>query len=80
MHLFIYSNGREYDIIIDELNHICTDIDTCEFRVEDNIAYFSVTAFWSKTPEEKTSYEFVIDYKNEKYICVRKSKVENVEE
>lgn len=80
IHLFIYSKGREYDIIIDELRHLDTDEDTCEFRVEDNIAYFSVTTFYYHTPEEKTRYEFIIDYKNEKYICVRKNKIEKVEE
>lgn len=63
--LHLYIDKEEYIVELTELKD-CNVIDqSCEFKVDGDLAYFNVSVtngFWKR-------YEYVIDYKKETYFC-----------
>ena len=71
--LYIYSDKEEYVVELEELNNRDVVDDTASFRVEGNYAYFDISTCFCYVESRKwTRYEFIIDFKNGKYICSRK--------
>lgn len=59
--LFMYINREEYEINLPKCDYIVQS--ECELKVENNIAYFTISM-----GEENLKYELIIDYKNGTYI------------
>ena len=64
--LRIYIDKEEYEIYLPELNAVTRDKSTIDFRVDNNLAYFSILGETLK--KEGIKFDFVIDYSNGKYV------------
>lgn len=59
--LYIYTEGEEYSIVLEELENKVFNKNTYTFKIEDRIAHFEIKV-------GSVKYIYLIDYKNEKYI------------
>ena len=85
--LYIYVDKEEYVIELKELENEIIDEEHCEFKVEDSFSYFIISSKWSMggVSEKWQRHEFIIDFKNEKYVHSSKydeelNSKENIEE
>lgn len=76
--LYTYIDMEEYIIELEELENEDIDEESYEFRVEDNFAYFNVSSCWNVGGVDArwTRHEFIIDFKNGKYVHSSKDDVE----
>lgn len=68
--LYIYVGKEEYIIELEELENESIDEDGCEFKVEGNFVYFNISSNWNVDGacDKWTRHEFIIDFKNGKYV------------
>lgn len=66
--LYLYVDRNEYVFTLNELSNMYLDETTVEFSVDDNYAYFNISASPSCNSDEITKHDFIIDYKHNKYI------------
>ena len=72
--LYIYIEKEEYIIELSELEDESIDEEGCEFKIEDNFAYFNISSHWSwRGADGKWKrHKFIIDFKNGRYVCSSK--------
>lgn len=76
--LYIYVDKKEYIVELKELENEDIKEKKCEFKVEDNFAYFNILC-WKLGRVKR--HEFIIDFKNGKYVYSSKGDKElNVKE
>lgn len=73
--VYIYVNKEEYFIDLNEIEGHCIDKNSFEFYVKDDLAYFIISTF-SGILRKWKKWEFIIDYKNGKYIVSSKEDTE----
>lgn len=68
--LYIYVDKEEYIIELAELENESIDENSCEFKVECNFVYFNISSNWNVggVCDKWTRHEFIIDFKNGKYV------------
>ena len=68
--LYIYVDKEEYIIELAELENESVDENRCEFKVEGNFVYFNISSNWNVggVCDKWTRHEFIIDFKNDKYV------------
>lgn len=75
--LKIYVDKEEYEVYLSELNKVVRDKNTIDFRVDNNLVYFSILG--KTTKGEIIKFDFVIDYTEGKYV-VSETKTGNTNE
>lgn len=64
--LWMYIDKEEYMIYLNELNSVKPDKTTCNFEVKNNLVYFNIIG--ESRMETQIHFNFVIDYKEGKYV------------
>ena len=64
--LWMYIDKEEYKVYLSELDSVRPDKENCEFKVENDLAYFTILGETRYDTIQK--FNFVIDYKKDKYV------------
>lgn len=65
--LYLYVDKEEYKINLTEITKTKLTNEDCSLEIKNNLAYFTVN---TKEEDSDKRYEFIIDYKNGKYILI----------
>lgn len=64
--LWMYIDKEEYKVYLSELDNVRPDKENCEFKVENDLVYFTILGETRYDTIQK--FNFVIDYKKDKYV------------
>ena len=73
--IYIYVDKEEYFVELVEIKNNPIDTNSFEFHVEDGLAHFNISTITGILGKWKR-WEFIIDYKNGKYIVSSKEDAE----